>query len=742
MCVCVCVCVVSAHTSLIRYLDNNRLTELSAAFTALTSLQTLLLVNNSIAAVDPIIWQPLLLNGFNLLSMTGNPTQCFVGLVSSFSLTLTVVCECAAGFVGKAVASGQLARGCVERNQSIVLVPAVAVVGSTRTFSMPNASAVVPSLCNATLPHCCNASLVSNTSNSIELRVFSSYCLLVGSGIGLNIIGLQPSQVFYPSLSVAQQAAQGIANLPLLQTSSVAQQGVSNQPLVVAAASNPFVPNVLYPAEIVFQLSSSTVLPSGLEFDARSGNISGVPVNPCPPTQLFVLENNIIFNYAVLLAVVNLSVVECSSKTCFGGVCNYLGNPYDGDYLCSNCPASLTGPHCQFRNPFESTSDDNAAIIASLLSAAVLVAVGARLLGRRLRTWEAKNMRQAQLQRAQAEMLLHSQDISSQLQRAQAEISSMQQLWQILPSELTMQGDIAAGAFGKVMKALWNDIPVAVKCLSGAQTTLDAAAVADFERECEFMKSVRHANIILFFGAGRLEDGTPFLVLELSERGSLRTLLEKASAEAEVIEWGQKLVFARDTALGMQHLHSLGCIHRDLKSGNLLVTQHYHIKVADFGTSKLAASLQANNRASQYLGDGTKTMTKMVGTPLWMAPEQLQGRKSYDNKVDVYAYGIVLFEILTQALPWTELPQKFFMNKLAEAVLSGQRPTVPAEGVVCVDERYVGLMEQCWAQQPQDRPTFRDVVGHPLLQHRQVSTCTSLEASDSYSVVSFGTSSL
>jgi serine/threonine protein kinase len=83
-------------------------------------------------------------------------------------------------------------------------------------------------------------------------------------------------------------------------------------------------------------------------------------------------------------------------------------------------------------------------------------------------------------------------------------------------------------------------------------------------------------------------------VLELSERGSLRSLLENAGAE--MIAWERKLVFARDTALGMQHLHSLGCIHRDLKSGNLLVTQNYHIKVADFGTSKLAASLQANNR--------------------------------------------------------------------------------------------------------------------------------------------------
>jgi serine/threonine protein kinase len=114
-------------------------------------------------------------------------------------------------------------------------------------------------------------------------------------------------------------------------------------------------------------------------------------------------------------------------------------------------------------------------------------------------------------------------------------------------------------------------------------------------------------------------------------------------------------------------------------------------------------------------------MTKMIGTPLWMAPELLEGKKSYDGKVDVYAYGIVLFEILTQTLPWTELPQRFFMNRLSEAVLSGKRPTVPA-GAVCADERYVELMEKCWAQQGKDRPSFRDVVSCPVLSVRPAST--------------------
>jgi hypothetical protein len=77
----------------------------------------------------------------------------------------------------------------------------------------------------------------------------------------------------------------------------------------------------------------------------------------------------------------------------------------------------------------------------------------------------------------------------------------------------------------------------------------------------------------------------------------------------------------------------------------------------------------------------------------------------------------VLFEILTQTLPWKEIPDKFFMNRLSEAVLSGKRPTVPA-GAVCPDQRYLGLMERCWAQQGKDRPSFSEVVGSPVLAAR------------------------
>jgi serine/threonine protein kinase len=334
-----------------------------------------------------------------------------------------------------------------------------------------------------------------------------------------------------------------------------------------------------------------------------------------------------------------------------------------------------------------------------------------------------------------------------QLRHAEASMQQMQMLWEIPASELEFQDVIAAGACGKVARALWNDLPVAVKLLKGAVMLLEETAVADFQRECAFMKSIRHPNIILFFGAGHLDDEqrTPFLVLELSERGSLHHVLTATEA---IIEWSQKLTFARDTAAGMQHLHSLGCIHRDLKSGNLLVTQNNHIKVSDFGTSTLAARLQSSEAPKSFLTSTSedrrrskqetdfdfakkRTMTRALGTPPWMAPEILiSGRKVYDNKIDVYAYGVVLFEILAQSLPWTELEESVFMKSLRALVLTGKRPTLPA-GVTCPDNQYLHLMQRCWAQLAADRPTFAEICAHPLLQAgERTSQLTAPESQD------------
>jgi hypothetical protein len=675
----------------------------------LKKLSSLLLANNSIEFVDPSLWQSLLETGYlSLLDMTGNPSQCFLGVGYSSGFPLTAMCECAPGYVGKTFNGSDYANGCVLRKNAAFFPPAIAVTGVPYVIEAQNMSQILPQMC--TSPGVCTSEAAGNNSISVT---FGATGYLIGSW--WTEAG-PSSNVFFPSASIALQAASRLGTLvsASIQSHSISMSLTANQNFSGLVAVSPFVPNVILDSQALFSFNAS--LPAGITLDSVQGLLSGAPVSPAGPANFYLFQTSSILNYSALLTIVNLSVVECNdSFTCKGGTCDFQGSPYDGLFQCFDCPSNLTGMLCQYDNPF-TADDDNASIAASFFAVAGLLV---------LVVWWSRTREAAQ-------------SLLVQLQYKETEMGAMRRIWQIPAGELVIGSDIAAGSFGKVMRALWNDIPVAVKYLSATgivTATMDKNAAADFERECAFMKSVRHPNIILFFGAGRFDDGTPFLVLELAERGSLREVLETAGTE--VIEWDRKLVFARDTALGMQHLHSLGCIHRDLKSGNLLVTQNYHIKVADFGTSKLAESLQQQQQQQQHRrgsmatfvlptnGTTTVTMTKMIGTPLWMAPELLEGKRSYDNKVDVYSYGIVLFEILTQMLPWFELGKNLFLTVLEDAVLSGRRPAIP-ESVVCPDEQYIELMEKCWAQQGRDRPPFSVVVGHPLLQASRTKSTASV----------------
>ena len=226
------------------------------------------------------------------------------------------------------------------------------------------------------------------------------------------------------------------------------------------------------------------------------------------------------------------------------------------------------------------------------------------------------------------------------------------------------------------------------------------------------LQQVRHPNIVLFYGAGTTPEGTPFLVLELVEFGTLTSYLETNSS----IPWLSKISFALDTARGMAYVHErLHRIHRDLKSLNLLVGANLQIKVADFGTAVItnlgSPSAQPSGEsalASHHENNRVHTQrTKGVGTPLWMAPEILQGSKSYTLSAEVYSYGIVLWEIAAQEKPWNEVSEQgFFLDVLLKLILSGQRPRVNATW----PPAYCELMAQCWATNAEARPLFGVIV--------------------------------
>lgn len=174
------------------------------------------------------------------------------------------------------------------------------------------------------------------------------------------------------------------------------------------------------------------------------------------------------------------------------------------------------------------------------------------------------------------------------------------------------------------------------------------------------------------------------------------------------LTFAAKMDIARQTAQGMNwlHLSKPPFLHRDLKTGNLLVDSNWTVKVCDFGLS------QVKNVSKQQatLAEDAQSATEpgrhhLIGTPLWMSPEILSGASSEpDESADVYAYGIVLWEIITRQEPYPEV-QSF--DELVElVVVRGERPRFPPETPASLTE----LAGRCWHASRSERPTFVDIL--------------------------------
>jgi serine/threonine protein kinase len=261
---------------------------------------------------------------------------------------------------------------------------------------------------------------------------------------------------------------------------------------------------------------------------------------------------------------------------------------------------------------------------------------------------------------------------------------SARESWSIQYRELRLGRRIGAGNVGEVYEATYRGQRVAVKRLLSSWCS-DEDMVERFREEILLMSTMNHPNVLLFIGAVLdTQAGNLCLVTELCAKGTLQDVLHSS----EPLPWSRRLSLAMDVARGMQYLHRrVGIIQRDLKSANLLVNDYLQVKIADFGLSR---RLQPGR------------MDTYCGTPATMAPEiVLQER--YDEKADVFSFGIILWEILTRSDPYPGLSGLALAYSVAR---DGVRPPVPA---YCPLE-YASVMTRAWSRDPRDRPSFDDVL--------------------------------
>ncbi|KAJ3681352.1 hypothetical protein LUZ60_015841 [Juncus effusus] len=257
--------------------------------------------------------------------------------------------------------------------------------------------------------------------------------------------------------------------------------------------------------------------------------------------------------------------------------------------------------------------------------------------------------------------------------------------YEILWEDLTIGEQVGQGSSGTVYHALWYGSDVAVKVFSKQEYSEEV--ILSFRQEVSLMKRLRHPNILLFMGAVTSPQRL-CIVTEYLPRGCLLRLLQKNNIR---LDWRRRIHMALDIARGLNYLHhySPPIVHRDLKSSNLLVDKNWTVKVADFGLSRL--------KRQSFL-----TTKSGNGTPQWMAPEVLRNEPS-DEKSDVYSYGVILWELVTQKIPWENLNS---IQVIGAVGFMNQRLELPSD----VDPQWASIVYSCWDSEPQKRPSFQELV--------------------------------
>ncbi|GMH07985.1 hypothetical protein Nepgr_009825 [Nepenthes gracilis] len=266
--------------------------------------------------------------------------------------------------------------------------------------------------------------------------------------------------------------------------------------------------------------------------------------------------------------------------------------------------------------------------------------------------------------------------------------------WTIDLRKLNMGPAFAQGAFGKLYRGTYEGEEVAIKILERPENDSEKAQVMEqqFQQEVMMLATLKHPNIVRFIGAC-WKPMVWCIVTEYAKGGSVRQFLVNRHNRRVPLKLAVKQ--ALDVARGMEYVHGLGLIHRDLKSDNLLIFSDKSIKIADFGVARIEVQ--------------TEGMTPETGTYRWMAPEMIQHRP-YTQKVDVYSFGIVLWELMTGMLPF----QNMTAVQAAFAVVNkGVRPIIPNDCLPVLAE----IMTLCWDANPDVRPPFSDVV--KMLEHTE-----------------------
>ncbi len=316
-----------------------------------------------------------------------------------------------------------------------------------------------------------------------------------------------------------------------------------------------------------------------------------------------------------------------------------------------------------------------------------------------IRAYRERQLREEQKREEaarQREAQLRAAEYAAALNRAAVLLpNAVQEGLKVIPFRaLTLERVLGRGGFGVVRKAKWQGTDVAVKqLLAGA---LSESALEEFRREAAHHAKLKHPNIVILHGVC-LEPQQYCLVMEYMPVGSLFAVLHD---KIEQFPWPVRLIIINAIVEGLQYLHNINMIHCDLKSHNILLNHDMQAKLADFGLSKVRENVAA-----------TTTVGGAAGTLYWMAPELFEIDSHCTKEADIYALGMVLWEIASRDLPYRQA--KGNEHLVIKWVGEGKRPDIPQSQEI--PKGMGALIGKCWAQRAESRPPIKEVIKEAVL---------------------------
>ncbi|KAM4621537.1 tyrosine-protein kinase ITK/TSK [Polymixia lowei] len=249
--------------------------------------------------------------------------------------------------------------------------------------------------------------------------------------------------------------------------------------------------------------------------------------------------------------------------------------------------------------------------------------------------------------------------------------------WEVDPGELSMGEELGSGQFGLVLEGRWRDRKVAVKMVREG-----AMSEEEFKEEAMIMMRLSHCKLVQLYGVCT-QHSPMCLLFEFMEKGCLSDYLR---ASRGCLSQDTMLGMCLDVSEGMEYLESSNFIHRDLAARNCLVSKNNEVKVSDFGMTRLVLD-------DQYTSShGSKFPVK------WSSPEVIKYSK-FSSKSDVWSFGVFMWEVYNEG----RMPYEHRSNaEVVESLNAGLRLLKPRLAPDAIHQ----LMEWCWKEKPEDRPSF------------------------------------